>query len=164
MPNSKGLNFRHIITPHDAPVVRNMVRATGFFSDAEVAIAVELVDERLSKGAFSGYEFVFAEREGSVIGYACFGEIPCTLGSYDLYWIIVDPGVQREGVGQQLMHKVEFGVKQLGGRGIYIDTSGSLRYESTHRFYERCGYRCIAKLPDFYAVNDAKLIYWRSIN
>ena len=48
-------------------------------------------DERLEKGAASGYEFVIAEDDSSMVGYACFGEIPCTVGSYDLYWIVVDP-------------------------------------------------------------------------
>ena len=35
--------------------------------------------------------------DGSVVGYACYGPIACTLGSYDLYWIAVDPDWQGTG-------------------------------------------------------------------
>ena len=38
--------------------------------------------------------------ETVVVGYACYGPIACTVASYDLYWIAVDPQFQRHGIGQ----------------------------------------------------------------
>ncbi len=153
----------HEDRPSDIEQIAHLVTATKFFSPAEVEIAVELIRERFAKGAASGYEFVFARGDSALAGYACFGEIPCTVGSYDLYWIVVDPLFQRSGIGRRLMEEVECRISQLGGRGIYIDTSGRQQYLSTHRFYERCGYARIADLPDFYAPGDPKVVYWRSI-
>ncbi len=155
--------IRDTVFPHDMAQVAHLVQATQFFTEAETAIAVELVEERLSKGTASGYEFVIADQGADMVGYACFGEIPCTVGSFDLYWIVVDPACQRAGIGLQLMQEVQQRVITLRGRGIYIDTSGKPQYASTRAFYERCGYRLVADLPDFYAPNDAKQVYWRAV-
>ncbi len=158
-----NITTRHDVNSDDSAEIRRIVAATGFFSDDETDIAVELIDERLHKGAASGYEFVVAEQDATFVGYACFGEIPCTVGSYDLYWIVVAPEQQRSGIGKLLMQEVEQRVQQLGGRGVYIDTSGRDQYASTRRFYERCRYACVATLPDFYGPSDDKCIYWRAM-
>ncbi len=63
----------------------------GFSLEAEVEVAVELVQERLAKGLTSEYFFVFAEQDGKRRGLYLFGPIACTLASYDLYWIVVHP-------------------------------------------------------------------------
>lgn len=155
--------IRDDVQSADEQQIERIVSATQFFTDAEVEIAVELIRERLEKGPASGYEFVVAEENGAFVGYACFGKIPCTQGSYDLYWIVVDPSYQGAGIGRLLMREVEQRVQRLDGRAIYIDTSGRQQYASTRRFYERCGYQQIAHLPDFYALGDPKQIYWRSV-
>ena len=83
--------FREEVTPEDRQTIGRLVRATRFFSEEEIGIAVELVEERLAKGDASGYFFLFAEEGNRLIGYACFGPIPGTVHSFDLYWIAVDP-------------------------------------------------------------------------
>src|SRR5688572_27065775 len=83
--------LRHEITSEDRDAVRRIVEGTGFFRADEVDIAVELVDERLARGAASGYHFVFAELGEVLAGYVCYGPTACTESSYDLYWIAVDP-------------------------------------------------------------------------
>ena len=95
------ISFRDTLRASDRDAVQSLVESTGFFRADEVAVAVELVDEHLSKGPGSGYHFVFAELQGEVAGYACYGPIACTVASYDLYWIAVDPQHQRQGIGRQ---------------------------------------------------------------
>ena len=159
-PEVDSVVFRREVQPDDTNTIRCLVAATGYFSPAEVEVAEELVRERLNKGVDSGYEFVFAVRaEWPVVGYACFGEIPCTVGSFDLYWIAVDPANQRQGIGARLVAETERTIRQSGGRHIYIETSGRSSYASTRLFYERCGYDRIAEMCDFYAPGDSKLIY-----
>src|SRR3977135_447998 len=79
--------LRFDVRPSDSNAVRSIVDRTGFFRPDEVDVAVELVDEHLKRGTASGYHFVFAESEGVVVGYACYGPIVCTVSSFDLYWI-----------------------------------------------------------------------------
>lgn len=159
------LHFRQDVRRIDEAAIGEMVAATTFFSHGETAIAVELVQERLSKGTDSGYEFVLAEGASAhgpatrLVGYTCFGEIPCTVGSYDIYWIVVDPAHQRHGVGRQLMNRTRDEILRRNGRQIYIDTSGRPQYAPTRSFYERCGFSPVAELPDFYGPGDAKIIY-----
>ncbi|MEX0611695.1 MAG: GNAT family N-acetyltransferase [Pirellulales bacterium] len=117
------------------------------------------MDEHLARGAASGYHFVFAEVADLLAGYACYGPIACTTASFDLYWIAVDPRFQRQGVGRLLMAAVESRVAAAGGQRIYIDTSGRSQYGPTRAFYERSGFRCEARLADFYAPSDDRLIY-----
>jgi GNAT superfamily N-acetyltransferase len=142
--------------------VRRVVEATKFFRPDEVDIAVELVDERLARGDASGYFFVMAELDQQLVGYACYGPIGCTLGSFDLYWIAVDPAYQGRGLGAQLVSAVEQRILDAGGRHIYIETSGKPQYLPTRKFYQRCGYEVVAQLADFYDRGDDKVV-WRKV-
>lgn len=161
MPTSEchRCSLRYEVRHSDRDVVRTIVERTEFFRADEVDVAVELVDEHLARGVASGYHFVFAEIEGIVVGYACYGPIACTVASYDLYWVAVDPTQQGQGIGRHLMYAAESQTAAAGGRRVYIDTSGQPKYEPTRAFYERSGFRCAARLVDFYAPGDDRLIY-----
>jgi D-alanine-D-alanine ligase len=151
--------FREEVRPEDRPEIGRLVRATGFFSEEEADIAEELVEERLARGDASGYFFVFAEEGDRLLGYACFGPIPGSIHSFDLYWIAVDPEQQGRGVGRMLMAAAERIMAGFGARLIYADTSSRPQYETTRAFYLTCGYREEAFLADFYAPGDGKVIF-----
>jgi D-alanine-D-alanine ligase len=156
--------FRQEARPEDRETVGRLVRATGFFSEAEIGIAVELVEERLAKGDASGYCFLFAEEGDRLLGYACFGPIRGTVRCFDLYWIVVDPGKQGRGIGRTLMTASEQLMDERGARLIYADTSSRPQYEPTRAFYLACGYRQEAVLADFYAPGDGKVIFVKSLS
>lgn len=166
--------IRDSVQPSDPDAVRGIVASTGFFHDFEVDVAVELVQERLSRGLASEYHFLFADLNSHPIGYACFGPIPCTQGSFDLYWIAVHAAHQGAGLGRRLMAEAEramlVGVPGADGRPlpparrVYIETSSQPRYAPTWRFYERCGYTIEARLKDYYAAGDDKLIYAKALS
>lgn len=154
------MTLRDDIVAEDRTAVRRIVAGTGFFRPDEIEIAVELVEARLDKGQASGYEFLFAEKNGTVVGYGCYGPIACTIGSYDLYWIAVDPAHQGKGIGRVLVAEIERRIREAGGRHIYIETSGKPQYAPTRAFYANCGYEIAATLTDFYDQDDSKVI-WR---
>ncbi len=155
----KGVSLRHQILREDTKNIRDLVDATGFFRPDEVEIAVELVEERLEKGDESGYFFVIASKDDKVIGYGCYGLIPCTLTSYDIYWIAVSPDYQGQGLGKFILSEMERHIIESKGKRAYVETSTQIRYSSTRVFYERCGYRCEVILEDFYEPGDGKAIY-----
>ena len=157
-----SIKFRSDVRPADIQEISQIVSATGFFRGDEIAVAIELVQERLQKGVKSGYEFILAELASGLAGFACYGLIPCTLTSFDLYWIVVTPAYQRRGLGQALIDRAEVQIRQAHGRHVYIETSGRPQYEPTRNFYMRGGYQIAATLPDFYALGDDKII-WRKI-
>ncbi len=143
----------------DLKAIEDIVRSSGFFSEQEIAIACELADDRLTHGSQSSYQFLFLEIRETVVGYTCYGLIPATAGSYDLYWIAVAQRQRGKGLGKILMQKTEAHVLSQGGRSIYVETSSRPQYIPTQRFYEHCDYFPEAVLKDFYAEGDSKIIY-----
>ena len=160
---SDPLSLRYEIQAADPENIRAVTESTGVFSPGEIEIAVELAQERLAKGEASGYYFLFAEGEGQVRGYACYGPIALTVGSYDLYWIAVAKSAQGSGLGRTLLAESERRIREAGGRRVYIETSTRPPYAPTRAFYQRCGYTLEVVLADFYAVGDGKAIYVKAI-
>jgi ribosomal protein S18 acetylase RimI-like enzyme len=157
--NPVEITWREEPLPSDIQSVRDIVLSSGFFSEAEVEIAAELVQERLNKGLPSGYYFLFAERKGNVIGYSCFGPIPCTVESYDVYWIALKNELRGGGLGQLILKRAENKIREMGGKRVYVETSSRDQYKPTQSFYRRYGYREEAVLVDFYARGDHKVIF-----
>ena len=156
--------LRTQVRPDDVVHVRKITGSSGYFRPDEVEVAASLVLEYLEKGIQSGYYFVFAEVEQATIAYCCFGPIPCTLGSYDLYWIAVDVFMKRSGIGKMLLAKAEEMAAQMGARQMYIETSAKQQYEDTRVFYEKSGYAIASVLHDFYSPGDHKVTYVKLIN
>jgi len=157
--NTETLNWRTTPVREDMEKVEEMVRATRFFREDEVKVAVDLVQERLVVGKASGYEFIFAELGGRTVAYSCYGLIPCSLHSYDLYWIVTHPGFMNRGIGKQLLERTEEEARNAGGHGIYAETSSRAQYLPTQKFYEKNRYILKARFEDFYEPGDDKLVY-----
>ncbi len=157
------VRYRSRPKPGDLPALRRLVATTQVFYPEERKIAHELLEERLRRGANSGYAFFFAERGGRLVGYCAWGNVPLTRQSYDLYWIAVAPDCQGQGIGQRLMLLVEQAVARRGGGGLYIETSSRRVYARTRRFYRAAGYRQVARLVDFYAPRDHKVVFCKTL-
>ena len=127
-------------------------------------VALELIDIYLNRPEQKDYILHCAVDERDVpLGYVCFGPTPMTDGTYDLYWIAVDPKQQRLGLGRQLMDFVEANLREQNGRLLMIETSSQPKYEPTRRFYLQRNYAEIARIPDFYSVGDDRVIYCKKL-
>ena len=149
--------------PADVAALRRLVASTGVFYRQERAVALELLETRLTQGPRSGYSFFFAERRGELLGYAAWGQAPLTERTFDLYWIAVTPAAQGQGLGQALLELVEDAIAARGGGTLYIETSSRKAYSRTRRFYLAARYRRVARLRDFYAPGDHKLMFCKVI-
>lgn len=156
--------WRKTLRAGDATRITQLVAETGKFSTEEINIAGELAQERLSIGDASGYHFLLAECGTELQGYACFGPVPGSENSWDLYWIAVAPSHQGTGLGRRLMQRAETEIRQAQGRKVYIDTSSSPLYAETRRFYERMGYVLRAEFPDFYRDGDGKAVFEKTLD
>jgi GNAT superfamily N-acetyltransferase len=155
--------WRDEVANRDLGAIGHLVMASGVFSREEQAIAVELVQERLQRGPASGYEFLLAEQKSDLLGYTCFGRIPGTRSSFDLYWIAVSTARQHQGLGRQLMQSTEQRIRAMGGTRVFVDTSSNPSYAPARTFYQRCGYQQEAVLRDFHAPGDNKVIFARTL-
>ncbi|HSV26858.1 MAG TPA: GNAT family N-acetyltransferase [Sedimentisphaerales bacterium] len=136
-----------------------MLDETSFFRPNELLIAAQVFDDANSRGPQGDYQSFIARIDGKLVGWVCYGETPCTLGTFDIYWLAVEPRCQRSGIGRKLMDFAEQGIRDMGGRIAIVETSGSQRYISTRAFYEKIGYHEAARVDDFYAPADPKIIY-----
>lgn len=149
---------RELHRPDRQPLAE-LLAATGFFNQEEVAVALELVDDRLAHGEASHYRFLLAEAAGCVVGYACWGAIPGAQESADLYWIAVHPNAQGKGVGRALLAAAESWMVEEGRPRCWIETATRAQYAPTRAFYLASGYTLAAELPDYYAPGDGKAIF-----
>jgi ribosomal protein S18 acetylase RimI-like enzyme len=148
----------------DKTTVLGLVRATGFFTDAEVGVAEELIDVYLGQPDQRDYRVEVIENEArDVVGYMTWGPTPLTEGTYDIYWMAVAPSEQGRGRGKALVRWAENEVRRGDGRLVLIETSSQPKYESTRRFYIDLGYLEVARIPDFYRVGDDRVIYAKSL-
>lgn len=143
----------------DISALKRIVIETNFFTEAEVAVAVELMEDKTGY-----YQFILAEEDGNVLGYSCYGHIAVTESSYDLYWMVVSPKAQGGGFGKKLMAETERNIQAAGGKRVYAETSSQKKYLPTQRFYEKCGFIKEAELKDFYRTGDNRLTFTKVLN
>jgi ribosomal protein S18 acetylase RimI-like enzyme len=161
--NKPEFTLRTVPETKDPARIKEIVSSTGYFRDDEIIVAVELVEEWLAKGDESGYEFFFAEVGGETVAYSCYGLIPCTLHSYDLYWIAAHKDFMNKGIGHALLRETENAIWKAGGTGIYVETSSKSQYAPTRAFYEKNGYILKARYEDFYDRGDDKVVYIKRV-
>lgn len=147
----------------DIATIMDFVKRTGFFRDVEIDIALEVLQDAVLKKADCGYQSYTAIMDKKAVGWICFGKTPCTIGTFDIYWIAVDPDYQRWGIGSKLLDFGQNKIIEQDGRLIVIETSGSDMYKSTQQFYEKNGYKLAANVDNFYAQNDPKMIFTKQI-
>jgi ribosomal protein S18 acetylase RimI-like enzyme len=174
-----------VLRSNDRARVAELLVATEAFSSEEVDVALELFDascgpdenrhperdschperdsfhpERSEGSAVAAdYEFVGAfDAARRLLGYACFGPTPATDGTYDLYWLAVDPAAQGRGIGRALVRWVERELGVRGARLLVVETSSRPDYAHTREFYARGGYAEAARVRDFYAPADDRII------
>jgi D-alanine-D-alanine ligase len=151
------------LQPSDREAIGGLVRRCGNFRPEEIDVALELVDEKLSRGPACDYRFVIAAVDGQVVGYSCFGPTPLTDGTWDLYWIAVDPNVQGQGVAAGLQSATEQQVRAAGGRLVLAETSSLPEYARARGFYIRQGYHLVERLADFYRPGDDRLTFGKHL-
>jgi len=154
------------LRPRDRERVAELLVSTEVFSPDEIEIALQLFDVTLAGERDAGaddahvpdYEFTGAFEDERLLGYACTGPTPATEGTFDLYWLAVDPAVQGQGIGKTLVHEVERGLRDRGARMLLVETSSRPDYSNTRAFYARCGYTEAARIKDFYAPADDRIM------
>ena len=156
--------FRAEARVADLDAVEHLVRQTKVFNDSEVAIARELVQETLAKGAdVSGYHFLFADGPDGVEGYTCFGPIAGTNARWELYWIAVAPSAHRSKLGTRLQSASEAAIRAMGGVMVIAETSTRPDYAPARRFYRAQGYTLAAEVADWHDEGDGLAIYTKRL-
>lgn len=141
----------------------SILRATGVFREDEILVGLEVLDSYLAHPEQDYTALGAFTPGGELLGFSIHGPTPCTLGTWDLYWIAVAPEAQGLGVGTVLLKEVEGRLARLNARLLIIETSSRPPYDPTRAFYLKKGYREVARVPDFYEAGDDRVIYAKTL-
>ena len=160
---NKKIKMIRVLENRDRDKIEKILVDTKNFNNIEIEIAMELIDIYLNVKDQKDYE-IFVDADGDVVnGYVCIGPRPLTVGTFDLYWIAVNPNVQAKGIGSSLMKYIEEYLKGKSARLIILETSGKPGYEKERKFYEKNSYEKFVEIKDFYNVGDSLVVYGKYI-
>ena len=149
----------------DRTRLQSILISTRFFTPEEVEVAMEVIDIVLTDPNQRDYKIdCMVDDQDQAIGYICYGPVPLTQSTFDLYWIAVDPTFQGEGIGSKLLDFLEKNLRDMGGRMILADTSSISQYERTQRFYLKEGFQEVARVPDYYSPSNDRITYCKRLN
>ena len=150
-----------LLEPSHRSRVAEILRSAGNFRDDEMEVALELFDASMMGAdyfALGAFEPSPVVRRPSPVGFAIYGPTMATDRTYDLYWIAVDRAAHGSGCGSVLLDEVERRLEALHARMLVVETSSRSDYTATRGFYLKRGYVEAARVREFYAPEDDRII------
>lgn len=138
--------------------IRSVLDRTGLFPS-------DLLDE-MTEPFLSGTARHFwsvALQADQPIGFAYCEPERMTEGTYNLLAIAVAPEHQRSGSGAALVRDIEATLRQEGGRLLLVETSTDPDQDGARAFYLKDGFTEEARIRDFYAPGQTKVVFWKML-
>lgn len=122
----------------------------------------EMIDGFLSE-ADTADLWMTCEVGGEVCGFCYAVSEPMTEGTWNMLAIAVRPSRQGNGSGGALLNHLEDELRIRGQRLLIVDTSGSAAFEETRRFYRNNHYVEEARIRDYWAAGDDKVVFSKAL-
>ena len=137
----------------------------GVIDDTEL-FPSELLPEMVSSflaGDESSDLWLTCEVDGSAVGF-CYA-VPEKLadGAWNMLAIAVKPSLQGQGYGSALVAHLELALRRRDQRILIAETSSADAFSQTRKFYRIQGYTEEARIRDFWAAGDDKIVFWKSL-
>ena len=151
------------IRPSTSSDVPSLVKV----ADASELFQGEMLPELIS-GYLSGDKshdvWLTYEVDGEAAGF-CFA-VPekLTDGTWNMLAIAVHPAHQGRGAGSALVKHLEATLLARGQRVLIADTSGTPEFKQTREFYAKNGYSEEARIRDFWAAGNDKVVFWKLLS
>lgn len=84
-------------------------------------------------------------------------------GTWNMLALAVRPDLQGKRLGAALVRAAEQHLKEKGQRILIVDTSGTDDFALTRKFYAQNGYEEEARIRDFWADGDDKVIFRKAL-
>lgn len=84
-------------------------------------------------------------------------------GTWNMLALAVRPDLQGNGHGARLVEAAEQHLRTRGQRLVIVDTSGTADFAQTRKFYAQNGYEEEARIRDFWAEGDDKVIFRKAL-
>ena len=147
--------------PDDITALMAIVEAIGFQPNELEELSEMLAD--YFDGDSNSDRFWLTDDDGGPVGIAYCAPEQMTSGTWNLLLIAVRPDCQGQGRGTALIRDVEQILTVRGARLLLVETSGLADFERTRIFYRKCGFDEEARIRDFYAAGDDKIVYRKAL-
>lgn len=149
-------------TPDDTTALIALADTTGLFQANQLEELGEMLSDYF--GGSSDERFWLVDDDSGAVGIAYCEMERMTNGTWNLQLIAIRPNRQGQGRGATLLRYVEQTLTARDGRMLLVETSGLPSYERTRAFYAKCGYEEEARIRDFYAVGEDKIVFRKVLN
>jgi len=155
-------SIRRVQDP-DRAAVLGVLSDVGLFPPEELVEVERILDAFLAGTADPGDRWVTDRVSGGSGGVAYYAPERMADGTWNLHLLAVAAAAQGHGRGSALVGYVETDLRSAGARVLLIETSGVPDFAAQRRFYRGLGYRKEARIQDFYATGDDKVIFWKEL-
>lgn len=143
----------------DVPALQRVLDDTGLFPGEMLP---DMLSNFLTKNT-SEEIWLTCEADGDVVGFCYAVPEEQTDGTWNMLAIAVLSSKQGNGVGSALVRDLEGSLRESEQRLLIVDTSGAEKYAQTHHFYRKNGYHEEARIRDFWAAGDDKIVFWKPL-
>jgi ribosomal protein S18 acetylase RimI-like enzyme len=140
----------------DTEALMSIVASSGQF-DADGISHVKVALEHYLSGESEDIWLTADDSEPVAVAY-CAPEA-LTDGTYNLLMLWTRRDREGKGHGRALVEKLESELTDRGARLLIVETSGLDTFKAARAFYSKCGFRQEARIKDFFAAGDDKLVY-----
>jgi ribosomal protein S18 acetylase RimI-like enzyme len=144
-------------TPDDTPALVAIADESGLFQPNQLKELREMLVAYFSDN--NSDHFWITDDDDGPVGVAYCKLEPMTHQTWNLQLIAIQRDRQGQGRGATLLRHIEQTLIARGGRMLLVETSGLPEFERTRAFYRKCGYAEEARIRDFYAAGDDKIIF-----
>ena len=146
------------LTAADLPALKAVIDATGLFPS-------DMLDDMTAahlRGDDNGETWLTMD-DGAPMALAYCAPERMTAGTWNLLLIAVHPDRQEQGHGAALLRHVETELSARGERLLLVETSGLPEFERTREFYRKNGYEEEARIREFYAAGEDKIVFRKRV-
>lgn len=157
--SSQGLSTINKIRPvqaPDLPQLKQVIDSTELFPS-------DMLDDMLAGYLEKKEECLWLTTDNAHAVAYCAPE-KMTEGTWNLYLLAVHASQQGNGVGTQLLQRLEETLASQKARVLLVETSGNDEFDRTRQFYQKRGFVEEARIREFYQEGDDKIIYWKKLS
>ena len=143
----------------DLPSLRIILAGTGLFPPD----MLDAMAEPYLSGEATHHWLVASDRGPLVAGFAYAEPERMTDGTFNLLAMAVEPAQQGKRLGKALVRGLEDLLREGGGRVLIVETSSLEEYTGTRAFYAGQAFCEEARIRDFYAAGEDKILFWKRL-
>lgn len=152
-----------------------MIRET-IQADSEAVLAIVRDSSQLDENGFVHVQEIlnnylagesddlwFTADDDEPVGVAYCALEPVTDGTWNLLMLWTRRDRSGQGHGSALVSRVEKVLTERNARLLIVETSGLPNFETARAFYSKCGFAQEARIKNFFAAGDDKIVYTKML-